>query len=108
MYALAKQNTKESYENALKLIKTITSAGLPISRKTVTFFAYHAYRQGQYQECLESLMLCKFNYYVAKNLRILVLTKLGRFSEIFTEMNNTLNAETKGKNFILKEVVRKN
>jgi tetratricopeptide (TPR) repeat protein len=100
-----KQNTAESYEKAKTLLQKLTSEPLSKSRKSIVMFSSLALQQGHLHEALESLISCNKYYFVAKNLRILILSKLGRFDEVLSDLTSIISYEGNQKDVVLKEVV---
>lgn len=101
-----KLNTPESYERAKQFVGRTSGDEKFLSRKSIVMFSYLALLQGHLHESLEVLLMCNKSYYVARNIRILNLSRLGRFGEVMFELQSILSLVGEHKTGVLKEVVR--
>jgi len=93
----------------LETLKAVRQVGAQVTRKAVTMFAALALSQNEPNMAIEILSLAtQTNYVTVRNLRLMALSDLGRFQDIFTTIKVFLNQDVPAqKNFepILSETV---
>ncbi|CAG2170684.1 unnamed protein product [Oppiella nova] len=89
-----KINSQESFDEALDVLKKAREAGAAVSRKTVCLFAALALNQNQPNIALEVLsMITQTNYITVKNLRLMALSDLKRFDDLFITLKLIINRD---------------
>lgn len=92
--ALYKQNTKESYDYAVKLWHELKTVGHNPMRKAATFMAGLALNQNEPQVALEVLSnLQNQSYMTIRNIKMAALTSIGRLDDAIHVLKSVINVD---------------
>ncbi|KAK9873225.1 hypothetical protein WA026_021717 [Henosepilachna vigintioctopunctata] len=95
--ACYKLNTNESLEYAFKVWKKLEVSGYYASRRAVTYCAALALKQGKLNEALEIVSTARNqSYTTVRNIKALVLTKLGRLEDVIVLLKSVLSQDMQG------------
>ncbi|CAG2116483.1 unnamed protein product, partial [Medioppia subpectinata] len=94
MASVYKINTPEVFDEALEVLRKAREAGAVVSRKTICLFASLALNQNQPNTALEIMsLLTQTNYITVRNLRLMALSDLNRFDDLFITLKVLLNRD---------------
>ncbi|RVE52731.1 hypothetical protein evm_002604 [Chilo suppressalis] len=91
--ACYKQNTPESMEYASKLWTEMTNIGTVPLRRTSTFFAALALKQGKPHIALESISTQKKHYVTVRNIKVMGLADMGRVEDTFPVLRAVIDID---------------
>ncbi|KAM3963187.1 pentatricopeptide repeat-containing protein 2, mitochondrial [Aphomia sociella] len=106
--ACYKQNTPQSMEYAAKLWMEMTNTGTVPLRRSCTFFAGLALRQGAPHIALESISTQKQHYVTIRNIKAMALADMGRVDDALPVLRSVLDIdipEEKDKHTFFEETV---
>ncbi|CAG9795765.1 unnamed protein product [Diatraea saccharalis] len=88
-----KQNTPQSLEYASKLWSEMTSVGTVPLRRTSTYFAALALKQGKPQIAIESISSLKQHYVTIRNIKVMGLADMDRVDDAFPVLRSVMEID---------------